>query len=416
MKKLLLIFLLPIFTFCSRTEFAGNETKEDTIEMETPSSIACNAGIAFTSNYQHIKGLMVGESRRYNTAPNAIPFKVLRSNDTFVLQGIRSYISHGVPDSLVITPGYEMDQYHGYSVKLLDKHCGCSFEIQAIYKQIGPMYRKVVVESSHRDVTEVTGSGKANIGEDHLITASLKEHSGYGFSHWTRDGVVIPDAGLDYIFRLTNADYNAGDTTSIRYMAHFSQDATARTVFEWTTGGEVTGWQNLGLNIPVGTRFTITATPETGYTFSRWVKSTHATGPVTISREPVYSGRITSGEGATYTAFFESTSQTTSITFNHFVDDFYYDSNTYLTYTDPNGQQQTLHLTTITSYFDIQRDTPVRLHIDIRKGDEYIPCFVEGSDGQRFELSADRQIVVTQEINVRPELENTATITLQAGL
>lgn len=415
-KALLLIALFPLLTFCSRGEFAGKETEEDTIEMESPSSIICNAQVIFTSNYETIKGLMVGTSKPYDYVPTVLSFKVLKSNDTFVLKNIRSYVSNAIVDTLEITPGNSTDLYQGYTVKLLDKHCNNKFTIKANYEQIGPMYRRVKVESSHPEISEVTGpdNNKMNIGEDYQISASLKGNSGYGFSHWTRDGVVIPDAGLDYTLSLTEKEYDAGDTTSIRFMAHFSKDATARTVFEWTQGGMVTGWQDLGLNIPVGTVFTLTATPEAGYKFVRWMKSS-ATGPVIVGTEPVYSGRVTSKEGTTYTAIFESTAQVTHVTFNNQVDDSYYLSQSFIEYTDPSGRPRTLFPSSITSFFEIKKGTSVSVNVDIRKQGEYINCFLSSSDGQYFDLSGNNQIITAKAINLEPDLDNSATITLQAG-
>lgn len=415
-KKLLLIALFPLLTFCARAEFTGNETKDDTIEMESPSSIVCRATVGFISNL-YIKGLMVGSSGAYDYVPTILSFKVLRSNDTFVLKGINSTVSNAIVDPLELTPSGSTLLYQSYTVKLLDKHCNNYFQIEAVYEQIGPMYRKVKVESSHPDISEVTGpnDNKMNIGEDYQISASLKGNSGYGFSHWTRDGVVIPDAGLDYTIRLTeDKDYDAGDTTSIKFTAHFSRDATARTVFEWTQGGSVTGWQDLGLNIPVGTRFTLTAIPEAGYQFVRWMKSS-ATGPVKVGTEPVYTGRVTSKEGTTYTAIFESTAQVTSVTFNNQVDDSYYLSQSFIEYTDPSGRPRTLFPSSITSYFDIKKGTPVSVNVDIRKEGEYINCFISSSDGQYFDLSDNNQIITAKVLNIEPDLDDSATITLQAG-
>lgn len=414
-KLLLLITLLPLFTFCSRdniTEGTLSMTSANTEE----SCDTCPVKISFQTNQNiNIKGLISPGSATV-VPPQSASFKVLKDNDTFVFD--RFIQMGGSPGDVhpAISGGGVDGLYRVYSVETREVHGGKTYVIQANFRQIGPMYRNVIVESNTPQYGEVAGGGKANIGEDHTISASLKNNSPYGFSHWTKSGVEVEGAGLDYTFKLDlNKDYNAGDTTSIRYMAHFSRDATARTVFEWTEGGEVTGWQHMGLHIPVGTRFTLTAEPESGYKFDRWVKSTHSTGPVTVGREPVYSGRITSRDGATYTAVFESTAQITSMTFNNHVDDFYYTTSTYLTYIDPDGRQQTLHPTTISSYFDIKRGTPVTLYVDIRKNDDYINCFISGSDGQYIDLSGYNEIITTQELIIEPELDNTAVITLQAG-
>lgn len=416
MKKLLCYAMLLALFACSRAELSEMTAEEELSLNEALTNPICNAKVAFRPNL-NIKGLVLAKSDAYQMAPQDIIFRVLKDNDTFILESI---ISEGDYDTLKIhgpgsTPNNPL--YMTYAAELKEKHCRHTYDIYINFKQIGPLYRNVVVESNNPRYGKVTGGGKYIIGEEHTITAAITDDSPVGFSHWTKNGEVVENAGMEYKFALTDDDYNAGDTTSIRYMAHFSMNAVARVVFEYTQGGYVTGWQDLGLYLPVGRTFTLTAQPEVGYKFSHWLKSTYETGPVIVGTESTYSGIIENTEGTTYTGVFESLSQKTSVTFNNYVDDSDYSSNTYLTYTDPSGNQQTLRPTSLTSFFDIKKDTPVILYVDIRKEGAYIPCFISTSDENipTIDLSAENKIITVQEIPIKGDMEDMATITLQVG-
>ena len=128
----------------------------------------------------------------------------------------------------------------------------------------------------------VTGSGTYNHFETCTLTAT--PNANYYFVNWTKNGEVVS----------TNASYSFTVTEGATYVAHFQINSYEISVTaNPTEGGSVTGAGTYNH----GSTCTLTATANTGYTFSSWTKN----GSV-VSSNPTYSFTVT--ENATYVANF----------------------------------------------------------------------------------------------------------------
>jgi hypothetical protein len=128
----------------------------------------------------------------------------------------------------------------------------------------------------------VTGTGTYGYGATAILTATA--NPGFTFVNWTKNGVVVS----------TNASFTIIVTESATYVAHFNSGsyqimATANP----TEGGSVSGAGSYSH----GSICTLTATANTGYTFSNWTKD----GTV-VSSNPAFSFTVT--EDAAYVANF----------------------------------------------------------------------------------------------------------------
>ena len=154
----------------------------------------------------------------------------------------------------------------------------------------------------------VTGAGEYNHGASCTLTASANQ--GYTFVNWTKNGSQVS----------TNANYTFTVTEAGAYVAHFSlNNYEIITSASPASGGNVTG----GGTFNYGQSCTVTATANTGYTFTNWTENgnvvssnanytftvegnrnlvanfTALTYTITVSANPSNSG-TTSG-GGTYT-------------------------------------------------------------------------------------------------------------------
>lgn len=154
----------------------------------------------------------------------------------------------------------------------------------------------------------VTGAGEYNHGASCTLTASANQ--GYTFVNWTKNGTQVS----------TNANYTFTVTEAGAYVAHFSLNSyEIITSASPASGGNVTG----GGTFNYGQSCTVTATANTGYTFTNWTENgnvvssnanytftvegnrnlvanfTALTYTITVSANPSNSG-TTSG-GGTYT-------------------------------------------------------------------------------------------------------------------
>ncbi len=128
----------------------------------------------------------------------------------------------------------------------------------------------------------VSGGGTYNYGATCTLTATA--NTGYTFTNWTKNGTVVS----------TNASYSFTVTSSGTYVAHFSLNSyTISASASPSTGGTVSG----GGTYNYGATCTLTATSNTGYTFTNWTKN----GTV-VSTNASYSFTVTSS--GTYVAHF----------------------------------------------------------------------------------------------------------------
>ena len=167
------------------------------------------------------------------------------------------------------------------------------------------------------DITIVEGedpsnaSGTFNYGETCVVTAT--PNSGYYFVNWTENGSAV-SSSASYSFTVTS-DHNL--------VANFSNQTQSYSVTlsaNPTAGGTVTG----GGTFSQGQSCTVSATPNTGYTFTNWtengnVVSTNAsytftvnanhtlvanftaiTYSINVSANPTSGGTVTGGGSYTY--------------------------------------------------------------------------------------------------------------------
>lgn len=160
--------------------------------------------------------------------------------------------------------------------------------------QAQPQQYTINVSANPSNGGNVTGGGTYNQGQS--CTVSATANSGYTFINWTENGTQVS----------TNANYTFTVTSNRNLVAHFTaQSYVITAIADPTSGGVVTG--SGGYNY--GETCTLTATPNTGYTFQRWTKN-----GTQVSTNPTYSFTVT--ESATYTAHFNAQSYTITVTAN----------------------------------------------------------------------------------------------------
>ena len=128
----------------------------------------------------------------------------------------------------------------------------------------------------------VTGAGIYNHGSNCTLTANA--NSGYTFVNWTKNGSVVS----------TNSTYSFSVTENASYTANFSlNNYTISATPNPAAGGTVTGSGTYNH----GETVTLTANPNTGYTFVNWTKNGAA-----VSTNTTYS--FTATETSSYVANF----------------------------------------------------------------------------------------------------------------
>ena len=115
----------------------------------------------------------------------------------------------------------------------------------------------LTVEANPGGAGNVTGGGSFNAGSSVTVTATA--NSGYTFANWTANGVV-QSASASYTFTLT---------TNVTLVANFTANPVIYTVTTQANpaqGGSVAG----GGSFNAGSSVTVTATANSGYTFTNW--------------------------------------------------------------------------------------------------------------------------------------------------
>ena len=140
----------------------------------------------------------------------------------------------------------------------------------------------------------VGGGGTYNYGSTCTLTATPA--TGYNFVRWTKNGSQVS----------TNASYSFTVTENASYVAVFNlKSYTISASANPSAGGSVSG----GGTYNHGSTCTLTATANTGYTFTNWTKN----GTV-VSTSANYSFTVTGG--GTYVANFSPNSYTISVSAN----------------------------------------------------------------------------------------------------
>lgn len=148
----------------------------------------------------------------------------------------------------------------------------------------------VTVSASPAAGGTVTGGGTYQQGQSCTLTATA--NTGYTFVRWTKNGTQVS----------TNASYTftVGSGTAGAYVAVFQANSyTISVSASPSAGGSVTG----AGTYTHGQTCTLTATPNTGYTFTKWTKSGSST---TLSTNATYSFTATST--GSYVAHFSANS------------------------------------------------------------------------------------------------------------
>ena len=160
--------------------------------------------------------------------------------------------------------------------------------------QAQPQQYTINVSANPSNGGSVSGGGTYNQGQS--CTVSATANSGYTFVNWTENGSQVS----------TNANYTFTVTSNRNLVAHFTtQGYVITAIAAPSVGGVVTG--SGGYNY--GETCTLTATPNTGYTFQRWTKN-----GTQVSTNPTYSFTVT--ESATYTAHFNAQNYTITVAAN----------------------------------------------------------------------------------------------------
>ncbi len=128
----------------------------------------------------------------------------------------------------------------------------------------------------------VSGTGTYSHGS--ICTLTAIANTGYAFSSWTKDGVVVS----------SNPSYSFSVTENATYVANFNLNMyTVSVSADPTAGGSVSG----GGTFLYGESSTVSAMPNAGYTFTNWTKN----GTV-VSTEAIYTFTVT--EDASLVAHF----------------------------------------------------------------------------------------------------------------
>ena len=136
----------------------------------------------------------------------------------------------------------------------------------------------------------VSGAGSFNYGSSCTLTAT--PNTGYSFVRWTKNGSQVS----------TNLSYSFTVTESASYVAVFQLNSyTISASASPSSGGSVSGAGSYNH----GSSCTLTATPNTGYSFVRWTKNGSQ-----VSTSSSYSFTVTGS--ASYVAVFQQNSYTIS--------------------------------------------------------------------------------------------------------
>ncbi len=145
----------------------------------------------------------------------------------------------------------------GYRIRLVSTNYPMvGGNIQTI--SIAPSTYTVTVAANPSNAGTVTGGGTYNQGQS--CTVSATANTGYTFTNWTENGNVVS----------SNANYTFNVEGNRNLVANFTENTYTITVSaNPSNGGSATG----GGTFTYGQSCTVTATANTGYTFSNWTEN-----------------------------------------------------------------------------------------------------------------------------------------------
>lgn len=123
---------------------------------------------------------------------------------------------------------------------------------------IAPSAYTIAVTANPSNAGSVTGGGTYNQGQSCTVTATA--NTGFTFTNWTENGDVVS----------TNANYTFTVNSNRSLVANFTENTYTVTVSaNPSNGGTATG----GGTFTHGQSCTVTATANTGYTFTNWTEN-----------------------------------------------------------------------------------------------------------------------------------------------
>jgi YD repeat-containing protein len=154
-------------------------------------------------------------------------------------------------------------------------------------KQVNGVYTQYTITASASPTAGGTVSGAGTYTHGSSCTLTATPNTGYAFTKWTKNGTQVS----------TSASYTFTVTANASYVAVFTQNSyTVSASASPTTGGTVSG----AGTYTHGSSCTLTATPNTGYSFTKWTKN-----GTQVSTNPSYTFTVTAN--ASYVALFEQT-------------------------------------------------------------------------------------------------------------
>ena len=139
------------------------------------------------------------------------------------------------------------------------------------------LYNHFVINASANPSTSGSVSGGGTYDRGATVDLVATPYTGFSFVKWTKNDVQVSTTA--------NYSFTANNSTKGDYVAHFETASYEITVAaNPTAGGTVTG----GGTYNHGASVTLTATANTGYTFSNWTK-----GGTVVSTNPTYTFNVT---------------------------------------------------------------------------------------------------------------------------
>ena len=189
--------------------------------------------------------------------------------------------------SYTFTVGTGSHNHHG----LGPNYGGGNYYFCAFFSPL-PTYN-ISVSANPNDGGSVNGGGTFYSGTTCTLTAT--PNSGFYFIEWTKNGTQVS----------TNPTYSFTVKGNASYVAHFSNSYSITAIANPSEGGIVTGADDY----IYGSTCTLSATANTGYTFSEWTKN-----DTQVSTNPTYSFTVTGN--ASYVAHFSQNSYSIAVTSN----------------------------------------------------------------------------------------------------
>ena len=195
--------------------------------------------------------------------------------------------THGTTANLVATanPGYTFSNWTKNGT-VVSTNANYSFTVTEAADYVANFSQNVYAINASANPAaggSVDGAGNYNYGATATLTANANE--GYTFTNWTKNGTQVSTSST-YTFTVEEAG---------EYVANFTLNSyTINATANPTAGGTVSG----AGNYDYGTNATLTATANTGYTFTNWTKngtevSTNASYTFTVTEAANYVANFT---------------------------------------------------------------------------------------------------------------------------